>query len=945
MGIKFVYRLGSYLCFLGVFLMLMSCGSSAPAKSDEKADAQEKTVAENTEEKAQEQPADEQSSDESTDEQPTESTDSEEGGIIELAGGEEPVAQDDLAEAPAEETFAEEAPIEEVAADSTQDQAEALAKETSDPEARLRALENRKQLQEKEQDAFVGHLVRTAKESIARHEYNKAKLFLDRARELDPANPEVRRLGDQVGGLLGDNEAQIRSLADVYDQEVKVKIEQAKLEARNHFREGKQYLREREYDKSIHSFESCLEIIKWAPYQLNLEALRRQADIKIKEANATKEKWLAHQRRQKMIEAQREAELLETEEQKRKQTQVRILLNKATEYFTRKKFDESETLVKEILEIDPINKTAKRLQQDILDTRHSHIAEATLKRKIEAWKVESESLDESFTPYHQDLMYPDAKRWHEVISQRVSATFSKDNNEKETSPIERDIITKLESTPITLNFNETPFQDVIRFIQTTADINIVVDPKVIQNFQIEGTKVTLNVTDLKLKTALNILLQFHNLIYLFRNDVLFITSKNSQLAKGKASPRLHDIRDLTGQIKDFPGPQIRLLEAQGEEAGTAVFEEEAEGGGPVLTGEKLTELIKISIAPDSWEKDENSVAETSGQLLVVNTDQVQDEIHKFLQDLRRFSGMMVAIESRFINVTDDFLENVGVDWRGIGEGAAGNNDQNVLIPALDRNEAGGFNDNNGEAAFPAAGFFFNDSGDGKGDIRARTENIDNQGLGSRLNETGGLTLNLAFLDDIQLNMILRAIKKDAQVEVMTAPRLTTFNTQRSNITVVNQISYIRDFDVEVAQSAYIADPVIGIVQDGVVLDVRPTISNDRRYVTLELRPTVADLKALAPFETFLGGQVEVVFFQPELELQSIETSVRVPDRGTILLGGLKTFRQEDRKQDIPVLGDLPVLGFFFSQRKKIGRTCQSNHLGYRENYRSPRRRRIGSWFA
>ena len=55
---------------------------------------------------------------------------------------------------------------------------------------------------------------------------------------------------------------------------------------------------------------------------------------------------------------------------------------------------------------------------------------------------------------------------------------------------------------------------------------------------------------------------------------------------------------------------------------------------------------------------------------------------------------------------------------------------------------------------------------------------------------------------------------------LTAPSLTVYNTQRANITVVNQISFVQDFDVEVAQTSFIADPVIGVIQDGIMLNFR-----------------------------------------------------------------------------------------------------------------------------
>ncbi len=43
---------------------------------------------------------------------------------------------------------------------------------------------------------------------------------------------------------------------------------------------------------------------------------------------------------------------------------------------------------------------------------------------------------------------------------------------------------------------------------------------------------------------------------------------------------------------------------------------------------------------------------------------------------------------------------------------------------------------------------------------------------------------------------------------------------RTYIYTANQLSFVQDFDVEVAQTAFIADPQIGILQDGIVLDVR-----------------------------------------------------------------------------------------------------------------------------
>jgi type II secretory pathway component GspD/PulD (secretin) len=146
--------------------------------------------------------------------------------------------------------------------------------------------------------------------------------------------------------------------------------------------------------------------------------------------------------------------------------------------------------------------------------------------------------------------------------------------------------------------------------------------------------------------------------------------------------------------------------------------------------------------------------------------------------------------------------------------------------------------------------------------------------------------------------------------------------------VVNQVAYVQDFDVEVAQTAFIADPVIGIIQEGLSLDVRPTVSNDRQFITLEARPTVVDLilpiqtfttllgAAAAPGRVVLPAQNPVVIQLPEIDVRQAQSTLRIPDGGSVLMGGLKDITVVDAKSTAPVLGNVPVLGFLFGRQGK-----------------------------
>jgi hypothetical protein len=152
------------------------------------------------------------------------------------------------------------------------------------------------------------------------------------------------------------------------------------------------------------------------------------------------------------------------------------------------------------------------------------------------------------------------------------------------------------------------------------------------------------------------------------------------------------------------------------------------------------------------------------------------------------------------------------------------------------------------------GVFYGDGTDGE--YKGRVENLfdfllnfDDRGQavataqegGFRGANSGGLSFQHVFLDDTQLEVILRAVEKTERIEEISAPRLTVYDTQRANVSVMTQNSYVQDFDVEIAQAAAIGDPIVQTIRDGIILDVRPIVSADRRFITMELRPTVADL--------------------------------------------------------------------------------------------------------
>jgi type II secretory pathway component GspD/PulD (secretin) len=63
-----------------------------------------------------------------------------------------------------------------------------------------------------------------------------------------------------------------------------------------------------------------------------------------------------------------------------------------------------------------------------------------------------------------------------------------------------------------------------------------------------------------------------------------------------------------------------------------------------------------------------------------------------------------------------------------------------------------------------------------------------------------------------------------------------------------------------------------------------------------------------------GSEFEASIQLPEIQVQSIRTTVSVPDKGTILMGGQRRFEEVEIETGVPVLSKIPIVNRFFTNR-------------------------------
>ena len=142
---------------------------------------------------------------------------------------------------------------------------------------------------------------------------------------------------------------------------------------------------------------------------------------------------------------------------------------------------------------------------------------------------------------------------------------------------------------------------------------------------------------------------------------------------------------------------------------------------------------------------------------------------------------------------------------------------------------------------------------------------------------------------------LRVLDQVVDTTVLARPRVTCLNRQRAEVLIGTRVGYLSTKQTETSTTQSVE-----FLDTGIQLVFRPFISPDG-MIRLELRPSVSS----ATLRTD-GGQTV-----PDEITQQLMTNVRCRDGETIILGGL--FRESTviTRNQVPFLGDIPLIGGLF----------------------------------
>jgi general secretion pathway protein D len=185
-----------------------------------------------------------------------------------------------------------------------------------------------------------------------------------------------------------------------------------------------------------------------------------------------------------------------------------------------------------------------------------------------------------------------------------------------------------------------------------------------------------------------------------------------------------------------------------------------------------------------------------------------------------------------------------------------------------------------------------------------------------------LTPSIGFLNADGLNAVLSFINSSADGQVVSTPRVVTLDNETAIISVIQTYPVIQ---VTAGSANAAGGSSINYSNVGTVLQVTPRISaND--YIWLKVVPVVSTFAgnfSESVSSGIVGGQPSV-YTAPMFNTRSLQTQVLIPNANTLVMGGLVLDEPLSQTTKVPVLGDIPILGYAFRSENKT--TTKDNLL-------------------
>nr|WP_229464555.1 type IV pilus secretin PilQ [Massilia sp. 9I] len=424
---------------------------------------------------------------------------------------------------------------------------------------------------------------------------------------------------------------------------------------------------------------------------------------------------------------------------------------------------------------------------------------------------------------------------------------------------------------LSFNFQNVEVRAALQAIADISGLNIITSDSVSGNL-------TLRLRDVPWDQALDVVLQAKGLDMRKNGNVLWIAPKEELLTKEKLE------LEQRAQIADLEPlrSEIFQLNYQKVEAFRTVFGLDASGAS--AAGDNKNRVLS--------KRGSAIIDPRTNQLFVTDIASKIEDIRKLIQKTD-VASKQVLIEARLVEANDGFSRNLGAklgfaDMRNLRGGDAG-----YQISGNERIAIGGNLQGVGQVTGQTPD-------EGNAWTNTTMVNLPAAAIGGTPASSLAFSLFSSAANRF-LNLELSALEADGKGKIISSPRVVTEDKQ---IAVIEQGVEL-PFQVATSSGA----TSITFKKANLRLEVTPQITPDGNVV-LEV-----DVNKDSKGEETRAG--------PAINTQHVKTKVMVENGGTVVLGGIYQQTERNNVNKVPLLGDVPVLGYLF---KSTGRESTKTEL-------------------
>lgn len=172
-----------------------------------------------------------------------------------------------------------------------------------------------------------------------------------------------------------------------------------------------------------------------------------------------------------------------------------------------------------------------------------------------------------------------------------------------------------------------------------------------------------------------------------------------------------------------------------------------------------------------------------------------------------------------------------------------------------------------------------------------------------------------------LSGLIDFLEKTGDVTILSNPKILTLNNQPALITVGDTLNYNVPTEITISETGNLGTQSYtpSSIFVGILLNITPEITDDGSII-LRINPSVSELRDPEAAEQI--GEKGFREIAPDTREKKISSVVKVQDGSTIILGGLITNTKNFTINGVPILKDIPVIGYAFKSERKIDKTLE-----------------------